>query len=88
MMTAVDLLGFHVHLKTPDGMRGARIALSHKVRNASETRKALVEMVQHARRPNDLAHSWQTGPAIFPAKLQFSTDWQSVPFGERLLDIM
>jgi hypothetical protein len=53
-MTAVDLLGFHVCLKTLVGMRGARIALSHNVRNASETRKALVEMVQHARRPNDL----------------------------------
>jgi hypothetical protein len=48
MMTAVDLLGFHVCLKTPDGMRGARIAFSHKVRNAAETRKVLVETVQHA----------------------------------------
>jgi hypothetical protein len=28
MMTAVDLLGFHVRLKTPDGTRGARIAFS------------------------------------------------------------
>ena len=25
-MTAVDCLGFHVRLKTPDGVRGARIA--------------------------------------------------------------
>jgi hypothetical protein len=29
-------------------MRGARIAFSHKVRNAAETRKVLVETVQHA----------------------------------------
>jgi putative heme iron utilization protein len=49
MMTAVDRLGFHVRLKTPDGMRGARIAFSHEVRNAAETRKVLVEMLQHAR---------------------------------------
>jgi putative heme iron utilization protein len=48
-MTAVDRLGFHVRLKTPDGMRGARIAFSHEVRNAAETRKVLVEMVQHVR---------------------------------------
>ena len=48
-MTAVDRLGFHVRLKTPDGMRGARIAFSHEVRNAAETRKVLVEMVQDAR---------------------------------------
>ena len=47
-MTAVDLLGLHVRLKTPDGMRGARIAFSHKVCNAAETRKVLVEKVQHA----------------------------------------
>ncbi|MBZ5683443.1 MAG: DUF2470 domain-containing protein [Acidobacteriia bacterium] len=49
MMTAVDRLGFHVRLKTANGMRGARIAFPNEVRNASETRKVLVEMVQHAR---------------------------------------
>jgi putative heme iron utilization protein len=49
MMTAVDRLGFHVRLKTPDGMRGVRIAFLQEVRNAAETRKVLVEMVQHAR---------------------------------------
>ena len=49
MMTAVDRLGFHVRLKTPDGMRGARIAFLQDVRNAAETRKVLVEMVQQAR---------------------------------------
>jgi putative heme iron utilization protein len=55
MMTAVDRLGFHLRLKTADGMRGARIAFSNEVRNASETRKALVGMVQHARsQPNEL----------------------------------
>jgi putative heme iron utilization protein len=53
-MTAVDRLGFHVRLKTPDGMRGARIAFWREVHNATETRKVLVEMVQrHARRPNE-----------------------------------
>jgi heme iron utilization protein len=48
-MTAVDRLGFHVRLKTLDGMRGARIAFLREVRNATETRKVLVEMVQQAR---------------------------------------
>jgi len=52
-MTAVDRLGFHVRLKTPDGMRGARIAFLREVRNPSETRRALVEMVQQARRMPD-----------------------------------
>jgi putative heme iron utilization protein len=49
-MTAVDRLGFHVSLKTPDGMRGSRIAFLREVRNPAETRKVLVEMVQEARR--------------------------------------
>jgi hypothetical protein len=48
-MTAVDRLGFHVRLKTPDGMRGARIAFLREISNSAETRKVLVEMVQHAR---------------------------------------
>jgi len=48
-MTTVDRLGFHVRLKTPDGMRGARIALLREVSNPAETRKVLVEMVQQAR---------------------------------------
>jgi putative heme iron utilization protein len=50
-MTAVDRLGFHVRLKTPDGMRGARIAFLREVRSALETRKVLVEMVLQARSP-------------------------------------
>jgi len=48
-MTAVDRLGFHVRSKTPDGMRGARIAFSREVSNPAETRKVLVEMVQQVR---------------------------------------
>jgi heme iron utilization protein len=48
-MTAVDRLGFHVRLRTQDGMRGARIAFSREVSNPIETRKVLVEMVRQAR---------------------------------------
>ena len=48
-MTAVDRLGFQVRLKTPDGIRGARIAFLREVSNPAETRKVLVEMVQQAR---------------------------------------
>ena len=48
-MTAIDRLGFHVRLKTAEGMRGARIAFLREVNNQGETRKVLVEMVQLAR---------------------------------------
>jgi putative heme iron utilization protein len=48
-MTAVDRLGFHVRLKTQDGVRGVRIAFLREVSTPAETRKALVEMVQLAR---------------------------------------
>jgi heme iron utilization protein len=48
-MTAVDRLGFHIRLKTAEGMRGARIAFLRKVSSQGETRKVLVEMVQQAR---------------------------------------
>ena len=48
-MTAVDRLGFHVRLKTPEGMRGLRIAFLREVTTPAETRKVLVEMVQQAR---------------------------------------
>jgi heme iron utilization protein len=50
VMTAVDRLGFHVRLKTEDGMRGARLAFPREVSTPGETRKVLVEMVQQARR--------------------------------------
>ncbi len=48
-MIAVDRLGFHVRLKTQDGMRGARIGFLREVSNPEETRKVLVEMVEQAR---------------------------------------
>jgi heme iron utilization protein len=48
-MTAVDRLGFHVRLKTAEGMKGARIAFLREVRDPGQARKVLVEMVQQAR---------------------------------------
>jgi putative heme iron utilization protein len=48
-MIAVDRLGFHVRLKTRDGLRGVRIAFLREVSNPSDTRRVLVEMVQQAR---------------------------------------
>jgi putative heme iron utilization protein len=48
-MISVDRLGFNVRLKTPDRMRGARIAFLREVRSPDETRKVLVEMVKQAR---------------------------------------
>jgi heme iron utilization protein len=50
MMTAVDRLGFHVRMKTEEGMKGARIAFLGEVSTPGETRKMLVDMVQQARR--------------------------------------
>lgn len=48
-MFAVDRLGFHVRLKTQDGIRGSRIGFLREVRNPAEARRILVEMVQKAR---------------------------------------
>ena len=48
-MTAVDRLGFHLRLKTPERVRSLRIGFPNEVRNADECRKALVAMVKRAR---------------------------------------
>jgi len=48
-MTAVDRLGFHVRLKTADGLRGARIAFLREARSAAEARNVLIDMVKQAR---------------------------------------
>ncbi len=50
VMTSVDRLGFHVRIKTEEGMKGARVAFPSEVSTPLETRKMLVEMVQQARR--------------------------------------
>jgi len=50
VMTSVDRLGFHVRMKTEEGMKGARVAFPSEVSTPVETRKMLVEMVQQARR--------------------------------------
>ena len=48
-MTAVDRLGFHLRLKTQDGMKGTRIAFLREVGDTSQTREVFVEMVKQAR---------------------------------------
>ncbi len=48
-MTSVDRLGFNVRLKTPERIRGARIAFLREVSNPDETRKVLIEMVKQVR---------------------------------------
>lgn len=48
-MTSVDRLGFHLRLKTADGMKGTRINFPNEVRTPTETRTALVQMVGQAR---------------------------------------
>jgi putative heme iron utilization protein len=48
-MTSVDRLGFHLRLKTQDGVKGIRVAFLREVSDPSETREVFVEMVQQAR---------------------------------------
>lgn len=48
-MTAVDRLGFHLRLKTPERVRSVRIGFPNEVHNADECRKSLVAMVKKAR---------------------------------------
>lgn len=50
-MTAVDRLGFHVRLKTTEGMRGARIAFTREAVTKQQVREVLVEMVKQASTP-------------------------------------
>ncbi|MGH9319520.1 MAG: HugZ family protein [Vicinamibacteria bacterium] len=49
-MTAVDRFGFHMRLRTPEGMKGLRIPFVREARSGEETRRVLVEMVQRERR--------------------------------------
>jgi heme iron utilization protein len=48
-MTSVDRLGFHLRLKTAEGIRGTRIAFLREVSSPAQTRSVLVEMVEQAR---------------------------------------
>jgi len=48
-MTSVDRLGFHLRLKTVEGMKGTRINFPREVTTPTETRAALVDMVKQAR---------------------------------------
>jgi putative heme iron utilization protein len=48
-ITSIDRLGFHVRLKTREGVRGCRIAFVRELSNPTEARNVLVEMVQQAR---------------------------------------
>jgi hypothetical protein len=47
-MTAVDRLGFQVRLKTGDRVHGRRIAFLREVKDSSEARAVLIEMVRAA----------------------------------------
>jgi len=47
-MTAVDRLGFHLRLRTAEGMKGTRINYPGEVRTPGDARKALVAMVRRA----------------------------------------
>ena len=65
-MTSIDRLGFHVRLKTKDGMRGARIAFSRGVSNPLEARNVLVEMTAQARQKR----RFEAGQGTLPEPLR------------------
>jgi putative heme iron utilization protein len=48
-MTSIDRLGFHLRLKTEDGVKGTRVAFLREVSDPAETREVFIEMVQQAR---------------------------------------
>src|SRR5271165_5536512 len=48
-MTSVDRLGFHLRLKTQDGVKGIRVAFSQEVSGPAESREVFIEMVRQAR---------------------------------------
>ena len=48
-MTSVDRLGFHLRLKTQDGVKGTRVAFSRAVSDPAQTREVFIEMVREAR---------------------------------------
>lgn len=48
-MRAVDRLGYHLRIRTADGMRSLRISFPEEVRSSSRVRKALVDQVESAR---------------------------------------
>lgn len=52
-MTAVDRLGFHLRLKTPERVRSVRIGFPNEVRSSDECRESLVAMLKRARSEND-----------------------------------
>ncbi|HLH18598.1 MAG TPA: DUF2470 domain-containing protein [Bryobacteraceae bacterium] len=45
-MTAIDRLGFHVRMRTGERIHGRRIGFPREVRDASEARAALIEMLR------------------------------------------
>jgi heme iron utilization protein len=49
-MTSVDKLGFQVRFKTPEGMRGARIAFLREANSPEEARVVVTDMVTEARK--------------------------------------
>lgn len=49
-MTAVDRLGFHLRLKTPERVQSVRIGFPSEVRDADACRQAFITMVQQARK--------------------------------------
>ncbi len=55
-ITSIDRLGFHVRLKTQEGVRGGRIAFVREVSSPAETRNVMVEMVKQARQSDEPQH--------------------------------
>ena len=67
-MTAVDRLGFHLRLKTQDGVKGTRMAFLREVSDPWQTREVFVEMVEQARRGS--------AAAVLPEKRLALQSWR------------
>jgi heme iron utilization protein len=56
-VTALDRLGFHLRITTPDRMQGGRVAFPNPVRNASEVRAGLAGLAVQANAGLQALHS-------------------------------
>lgn len=56
-VTALDRLGFHLRIKTPDRMQGGRVAFANPVRTAQDVKAGLADMAAQARAGRQALHS-------------------------------
>ena len=90
-MTAVDRLGFHLRLKTQDGMKGTRIAFLREVSDPSQTREVIrrdgeagASSVSQLAFAVDLRRSVKASLALCSSGRSRTRDLRPYPKGKRL----